>query len=61
MRRLFVHDSNGYAEMETGSTRLAFTALNFAKAVGLDFGQLRKNDAAPPIELGLVTEQVEEA
>lgn len=58
MKRLFVHDSNGYAEMETGSTRLAFTAIDFAKAGGLDFGQLKKNDSFPPIEIDLVTKEV---
>lgn len=59
LKKLFVHESNGYAEMETGSTRLAFTAKSLAKENGLDFGQLGNFSSPPPFELALVTPDVE--
>lgn len=61
LNRLFVHESNAYAEMETGSTRLAFTAKSLAKESGLDFGQLGNLSSPPPFELALVTDDVESA
>ncbi len=57
----FVHDSNAYAEMETGQTRLAFTSKALAKENGLDFGQLGTSPSLAPFEIALVTENVETA
>ena len=59
LKRRFVHESNAYAEMETGQTRLAFTSKELAKTNGLDFGQLGKSTTPPPFEIALVTDQVE--
>jgi predicted enzyme related to lactoylglutathione lyase len=61
LKRLFVHESNGYAEMDTGSTKLAFTSLELAKESGLDFGQLKRLSSPGPFEIALVTENVENA
>jgi lactoylglutathione lyase len=61
LKRLFVHESNAYAEMETGQTRLAFTSKEMAKESGLDFGQLGKMNQPPPFELALVTKEVDGA
>ncbi|HEX7675950.1 MAG TPA: VOC family protein [Bdellovibrio sp.] len=59
LKKLFVHESNAYAEMETGTTRLAFTAKSLAQENGLDFGQLGKLSSPPPFELALVSEDVD--
>lgn len=58
IKKLFIHESNAYAEMETGSTRLAFTAKSLAQESGLDFGQLEKRSEFAPFELALVAEDV---
>lgn len=59
LNRLFLHESGQYAEMETGSTRLAFTARELARKSGLDFGQLAKTSAPPPFEVDLITDDVD--
>ncbi len=59
LKRLFVHESNAYAEMETGQTRLAFTSKELAHENGLDFGQLDKTSSPAPFEIALVTPEVE--
>lgn len=59
LNRRFVHESNAYAELETGSTRLAFTSKELARTSGLDFGQLGQATTPPPFEIALVTDQVE--
>lgn len=56
----FVHDSNAYAEMETGQTRLAFTSKALVRENGLDFGQLGTQSSPAPFEIALVTEHVED-
>lgn len=61
LKTRFVHDSNAYAEMETGQTRLAFTSKTLAKENGLDFGQLGKSSSPAPFEIALVTDKVEAA
>jgi lactoylglutathione lyase len=61
LKRLFVHESNSYAEMKTGETRLAFASKEVAKSNGLDFGQLGKPQSTPPFEIALVTDKVDEA
>jgi lactoylglutathione lyase len=57
--RRFIHESNAYAEMETGQTRLAFTSRELAKTSGLDFGQLGNSSAPAAFELAFVTDNVE--
>lgn len=61
MKCRFMHESNAYAEMETGETRLAFTSRELAKNSGLDLGQLEKMKTPVPFEIALVTENVQEA
>lgn len=61
LKRRFVHESNAYAEMETGQTRLAFTSKDLARDNGLDFGQLGTSKIPAPFEIALVTTQVEAA
>ncbi len=53
------HKSNTYAEMATGTTRLAFAAKDMAKENGLDFGQLGAMTTAPAFELAFVSDNIE--
>lgn len=55
----FIHEGNQYAEMETGGTALAFTAIELAQS-NLPNGFLPNDRANPPagIEIGLVSEDV---
>lgn len=59
--RRFVHESGGYAEMETGATALAFVAEGMAKENGLTVRYLRPKEDAAAVELALVTPDVEAA
>lgn len=61
LKRGFVHESNGYAEMETGATKLAFTSKELARTNGLDFGQLGSMSTPPAFEIALVSDDVEAA
>lgn len=61
LKRLFVHESNEYAEMDTGTTKLAFASKNLAESQGFDFGPLGKAAASSPVELAFVTPTVENA
>ena len=59
--RSFVTDTQEYGELETGDTKLAFVANSFAKGLtNVPFEAASPDKNAPPVELGLVTETVEE-
>lgn len=58
----FVHEGNDYAEMETGSTALAFVSEELAQSnfsVTYERAQLQK--APPPFEITFVTDALDEA
>ncbi len=59
LQRRFIHESNQYAEMETGATALAFVANELAES-GLPQGFRRNSPAEPPagIEIALTTADV---
>jgi lactoylglutathione lyase len=59
LKRRFVHESNAYAEMETGQTVLAFAEESMIKASHA-FRANRIKDEAAGAEVGFVTENVEE-
>lgn len=61
MTRRFVHDSGHYAELETGSTTLAFASEALAEANGLAIRPNSPRDVAAGVEICLVTETPEEA
>ena len=61
LKTRFIHDSNAYAEMETGQTILAFTSKALASENGLDFGQLEAFSSPAPFEIALTTDRVEAA
>lgn len=54
LTRKFIHESNLYAEMETGSTTLAFAGEVMADLNGLAIRANRKADLAAGFEIALV-------
>jgi lactoylglutathione lyase len=61
LTRRFLHESGTYGELETGTTALAFASEDQEESSGVSFRLIRPHEAAPGIEIALVTEQVEEA
>src|SRR5271169_3132820 len=59
LKRRFIHESNSYAEMETGQTALAFVDEEMIKA-SHPFQVNRPKDKAAGCEIALVTEDVEQ-
>ena len=61
LTRGMVTDTLEYGELQTGDTKLAFAANSFVKGLtALPFEVASPDKAAPPMELGFVTETVEE-
>ena len=54
----FIHETNTYAELETGSTRLAFAAEELRALNGIEATDNRPDTTAPGIELAFVTADV---
>ena len=61
LERRFVHESGQYAEMETGSTALAFAAEEFVAKTCYGFLPNRLAEQAPGVEVALVTRDVHAA
>lgn len=59
LKRRFIHESGAYAEMETGTTALAFVDEKFVKD-SLSFRPNRHSEEAAGIEISLVTDHVEQ-
>lgn len=58
LTRGFMDDTHGYAEMETGATKLAFISYEMAETNGVDFGQLGRVTVPPAFEIAFVTDDV---
>ena len=56
LERRFVHESNLYAELDTGETVLAFAGEPMAEMNGITIRPNRKNDIAAGFEIALVTD-----
>ena len=56
IKRRFIHESNLYAEMDTGSTVLAFAGEPMAEMNGLAIRPNRHADLAPGFEIAFVTD-----
>ncbi len=56
LRRRFVHESNLYAELETGQTTLAFAGDPMAEMNGFAIRLNRPSDVAAGFEIALVTD-----
>lgn len=62
LERGMVMESGEYGELETGSTKLAFANESFVAGLsGVPFEAATPSKPAPPLELGLVTDEVEAA
>lgn len=62
LERGMVTPTNEYGELKTGDTKLAFAANAFVKTLtAVPFEVASPAKAAPPVELGLVTQEVEAA
>lgn len=62
LKRLFIHESGEYAEMETGETKLAFCSTDLAKSNLPDGFRSGSIDGPPAnFEIGLVTENIDDA
>lgn len=59
LKRAFVHESNQYAEMQTGATKLAFASFEMAKLNVPQFANIKKMEALPPAELAFIADDVE--
>lgn len=56
LTRRFVHESNLYAEMDTGTTTLAFAGEAMAEMNGLTIRPTRPHEAAPAVEIALIAD-----
>lgn len=56
--RRFVDETGSYAELVSGETTLSFASESMAHSNGVNIVPTRIKDAAPAIELALVTEQL---
>ncbi|MBD9651178.1 VOC family protein [Ensifer sp. ENS09] len=61
LKRGFVHESNLYAEMQTGETALAFASETMAELNGFAVRANRKGDLAAGFEIALVCSVPQEA
>lgn len=55
---LFIHESLTYAEMDTGTTKLAFASFELAKMHGFELSHLTDKKISHPFELAFVTDDV---
>jgi lactoylglutathione lyase len=61
LKRKFVHESNMYAELETGETTLGFAAEEMRELNGVETSDNRPKNKPAGIEIAFVTKQVEKA
>ena len=60
LKRVFVHES-GYAEMDTGATKLAFASIELAASNGVSFVPATPGGPSPAVEVAFVTDDVAKA
>ena len=60
LKRKFVHE-NGYGEMDTGETKLAFAGVELAMSNGVSFVPANPEGPAPAVEVAFVTDDVQAA
>lgn len=56
LKRRFIHESNLYAEMETGDTALAFAGNEMAEMNGIDIRQNAPTESAAGFEVAFVSD-----
>lgn len=55
---LFIHESEHYAELDTGNTKLAFASNQMAEMNGLNIHPNTKNNLSAGIEIAFITDNV---
>lgn len=58
LKKKFLHESNEYGELDTGSTTLSFASLGMAKSNKIGFTERAKDFKSSDMEIGLVTPDV---
>lgn len=58
-QKMIVED--GYAEMDTGATTLGFVAHKTAATLGTEYRKTQREEPAPAVEVGFVTDDVQAA
>lgn len=61
LKCLFLHESNDYAEMDTGSTKLAFASFEIAKSNGITLSHFNNPKELPTFEIAFVVDSVQQA
>lgn len=61
LKKKFLHESNEYGELDTGSTTLSFASLSMAKNNKIGFVERVKDFKSSDMEIGLVTPDVSAA
>jgi lactoylglutathione lyase len=62
LARRFLDDAKNYGELETGDTRLAFARREFVRTlIPVEIGPADAASPAPPVEIGMTTDDVEGA
>lgn len=60
LKRLFIHESGDYGELDTGDTKLAFVSYELAELNDVGFSKPSDNRTST-MEIALVTDDVEDA
>jgi uncharacterized glyoxalase superfamily protein PhnB len=61
LQRTFIHESNQFAEMQTGATALAFVGEALMESQGIPFRKNRTEDLPAGFEIAFVTDDVTQA
>ena len=61
LKKLFLHESGDYGELDTGDTKLAFLSYALAELNDVGFSKLSLNAETSTMEIALVTDNVEDA
>ena len=61
LKKKFLHESNEYGELDTGSTTLSFASLSMAKNNKIGFTDRALDFKSSDMEIGLVTKDVSAA
>jgi len=61
LKKTFLHESKQYAEIDMGSTKLAFTSETLAELNGIHFSENRPDKAPAGIEIAFVAKNVTQA
>jgi len=61
LKKLFIHESGEYGELDTGDTKLAFVSYELAESNNVGFTKLSKNNETSTMEIALITDDVEAA